>query len=95
MNNEIIYIYKSSEKAKKVRKTFLHKILSLGVSICLDMVSIETLDLNTFKNWSRLSRQSLDEVSIGLDVETPRLTKYPNFNYSRMTFTNNTRNVKI
>jgi hypothetical protein len=28
-------------------------ILSLGVSICLDMVSIETLDLDISKNLSR------------------------------------------
>ncbi len=52
--------------------------LSLGVSICLDMVSIETLDLDTFKSWSqqlRKSRQVLktgqdcrDKVSIGLDA---------------------------
>jgi hypothetical protein len=37
--------------------------LGLGVSICLDMVSIETLDLDTFKSWSRPSRKSRQRKS--------------------------------
>ncbi len=48
--------------------------LGLGVSICLDVVWIETLDLDISKSWSqpsrksrRFSKVSLDEVSIGLD----------------------------
>ncbi len=42
--------------------------VSLGVSICLDMVSIETLDLDTFKSWSRPSRKSRQVLKTSLDA---------------------------
>ena len=43
--------------------------LGLGVSICLDMVSIETLDLDSFKSWSRPSRKSRQVLKTGLDAK--------------------------
>ncbi len=46
---------------------FIEFILSLGVSICLDMVSIETLDLDISKSWSRPSRKSRQVLKTGLD----------------------------
>ena len=39
----------------------------LGVSICLDMISIETFDLNIWKNMSRNSWQFKKDISINLD----------------------------
>jgi hypothetical protein len=47
----------------------LVKFVSLGVSICLDMVSIETLDLDTFKSWSR------QVLKTGLDCRDEVSTK--------------------
>jgi hypothetical protein len=43
--------------------------LCLGVSICLDMVSIETLDLGSSKNLSQQSLDSLDYPKIWIFVE--------------------------
>jgi hypothetical protein len=43
--------------------------VSLGVSICLDMVSIETLDLDTFKSQSRPSRKSRRFSKVSLDTK--------------------------
>jgi hypothetical protein len=42
-------------------------LISMGVSICLDVVSIETLDLDTGKGWSRQSRKSLHFQNLSLD----------------------------
>ncbi len=49
----------SHNPPKKPSKEFENdSALSLGVSICLDVVSMETLDLDTSKSQSRLSRNS-------------------------------------
>ncbi len=45
INKTVLDTYKNRNR--------LCDLVSLGVSICLDMVSIETLDLDTFKSWSR------------------------------------------
>jgi hypothetical protein len=46
---------------------------SMGVSICLDVVLIETLDLDTEKSQSQISRQfqkvSLDDQDISIEIE--------------------------
>jgi hypothetical protein len=49
--------------------------VSLGVSICLDMVSIKTLDLDTFKSWSRPSRKSRQVLKTDLDCRDKVSTK--------------------
>ena len=53
----------------------LYITLSLGVSICLDVVSIETLDLNISKSWSRPLRKSRQVLKTGLDCRDKVSTK--------------------
>jgi hypothetical protein len=48
------------KNSKISERLVLVSLLSLGVSLCLDAISIKTLDLDTSKT---LSRQSLDKVS--------------------------------
>ena len=49
--------------------------LGLGVSICLDVVSIETLDLDISKSWSRPSRKSRRFSKVSLDDRDKVSTK--------------------
>jgi hypothetical protein len=55
------------QQEKKSITVYETNKLRLGVSICLDVISIETLDLNTEKSQSRRSRKSRQFQKVSLD----------------------------